>query len=159
MGISTDEAHRMKDSRKPWIQNVYPLIDKGISREDCQEWLKRNSFPPAPRSSCTFCPFHSDQEWMRLRAEEPKEFAGAVEWVRRFQATAWPLLGIYGFEGKDCTFGWSQDSVSMAAGELVPQSQRAGCGGTNRSGWASVSRFFLITSSSVEVARIFGQTD
>ena len=88
MGISTDEAHRMEDSRKPWIQNVYPLIDKGMSRKDCQEWLKRNGFPQAPRSSCTFCPFHSDQEWLRLRDEEPKEFAGAVEWEKRFQATA-----------------------------------------------------------------------
>jgi hypothetical protein len=88
IGISIDEAHRMKDSRTPWIQNVYPLIEKGMSRNDCQEWLERNGFPKAPRSSCTFCPFHSDQEWIRLRDEEPEEFANAVEWEKRFQATA-----------------------------------------------------------------------
>ena len=88
IGISTDEAHRMKDARKPWIENVYPLIDKGMSRNDCQDWLKRNGFPEAPRSSCVYCPFHSDEEWIRLRDKEPKEFAKAVEWEKRFQAAA-----------------------------------------------------------------------
>ena len=41
--------------------------------------------------------------------------------------------------------------MSMGAGGLVPQSQRAGSGGTNCSGSAGVRRFLLMTSPSVEV--------
>ena len=122
MGISTDEAHRMKDSRLPWIENVYPLIDKGMSREDCQKWLKRNGFPKAPRSSCTFCPFHSDQEWMRLRDEEPKEFAGAVEWEKRFQATA--ALPNSGMKG-----------IPFLHGTCVPLAQVKFKAANNRHAW------------------------
>ena len=35
LGISTDEAIRMKTSRDPWITNRYPLIEAGMSRSDC----------------------------------------------------------------------------------------------------------------------------
>ena len=34
LGISTDEAHRMKTSRDRWIVNRYPLIEAGMSRRD-----------------------------------------------------------------------------------------------------------------------------
>lgn len=33
IGISTDEAIRMKPSGVPWAENVWPLIDHGISRQ------------------------------------------------------------------------------------------------------------------------------
>ena len=38
LGISTDEAVRMKDSRDQWITNRYPLIEAGISRLDDLDW-------------------------------------------------------------------------------------------------------------------------
>ena len=38
LGISTDEAIRMKPSRDRWIHNRYPLIEVGTSRKDCLEW-------------------------------------------------------------------------------------------------------------------------
>ena len=38
LGISTDEAIRMKPSRDRWIQNRYPLIEAGMSRRDCMDW-------------------------------------------------------------------------------------------------------------------------
>ena len=37
LGISTDEAIRMKDSRDRWITNRYPLIEVGMSRRDCAD--------------------------------------------------------------------------------------------------------------------------
>ena len=37
LGISTDEAIRMKDSRDRWIENRYPLIEAGMSRRDCMD--------------------------------------------------------------------------------------------------------------------------
>ena len=35
LGISTDEAVRIKDSRDRWITTLYPLIEAGMSRQDC----------------------------------------------------------------------------------------------------------------------------
>lgn len=79
IGISIDEAHRMKPSRKQWAENIWPLIDHGMSRQHCLDWMKRNGYPEPPRSACIYCPFHSDHEWQRLRDQEPEEWAKAVE--------------------------------------------------------------------------------
>ena len=62
LGISTDEAHRMKTSRDRWIVNRYPLIEAGMSRRDCMGWwearydraagtlgLRRLSLPVPPK--------------------------------------------------------------------------------------------------------------
>lgn len=78
LGISTDEAHRQKDSRVKWITNHYPLIENRISRGDCLRWMEENKFPTPPRSACIFCPFKSDSEWNLLRTTEPEEFNKAV---------------------------------------------------------------------------------
>ncbi len=79
IGISKDEATRMKPSREPWIRNRWPLIELGLSRNDCLNWMRENEYPEPPRSSCVFCPFHNDREWRRLKDEEPEEFQKAVE--------------------------------------------------------------------------------
>lgn len=85
IGISTDEAHRMKPSRIPWVQNEYPLIDIRMSRKDCLDWMKSRGLPKPPRSACFHCPYHSDAEWLRLKNEEPEAFQRAVEFERLFQ--------------------------------------------------------------------------
>lgn len=85
IGISLDEVHRMKDSRVPWSQHRYPLVDMGISRQGCIAWMASRNFPTPPRSACTFCPYHSDAEWRRLKNEEPDAFADAVAFERQFQ--------------------------------------------------------------------------
>ena len=36
LGISTDEAIRMRTSRDRWIRNRYPLIEARMSRQDCE---------------------------------------------------------------------------------------------------------------------------
>jgi len=87
MGISLDEAQRMKDSREPWVQHRYPLIERGLTRDACLAWMRASGYPRPPRSACVFCPFHHDQEWIRLRDEEPDEFARAVAFERELQAT------------------------------------------------------------------------
>lgn len=83
IGISRDEAHRMKPSRLAWIQNQWPLIERGMTRQNCLTWMEAHGYPLPPRSACVFCPYHSDQEWARLQREEPKAFAAAVEWERQ----------------------------------------------------------------------------
>lgn len=86
IGISTDEAHRMKPSAVSWIQNWYPLIELGMTRTACLNWMESRGFPRPPRSACIFCPFHSDFEWKRLLEESPSEFEAAVDYERKFQA-------------------------------------------------------------------------
>jgi hypothetical protein len=88
IGISIDEAHRMKPSRVKWAKNVWPLIDAQMSRRHCLEWMKDNGYPEPPRSACVYCPFHSDAEWRRLKSEEPSEFERAVQFEKDLQLAA-----------------------------------------------------------------------
>jgi hypothetical protein len=76
IGISMDEVWRMKPSRVHYIKNVFPLIDKGITRQACLRWMEERQYPKPPKSSCIGCPFHSDAQWRALTTEE---FADAVE--------------------------------------------------------------------------------
>ena len=88
IGISIDEAHRMKPSRDPWLEKRWPLIDMGMKRHDCLRWMEANSYPKPPRSACTFCPFHSDVEWHRLKTQEPEAFAHAADYEARLQTAS-----------------------------------------------------------------------
>ena len=45
IGISTDEAQRMKDSDKAWMKRRYPLIEKNMSRIDCLKWMDKTDTP------------------------------------------------------------------------------------------------------------------
>lgn len=87
LGISKDEAHRMKPSREPWCENRWPLIEMGLRRSDCLRWMKAKGFPPPPRSACVYCPFRSDAEWLRLKTDEPEEFKKAAEFEQRLRET------------------------------------------------------------------------
>lgn len=78
IGISTDEALRMKPSRDRWARNAWPLIEQGISRQECLRWFERKGYPLPPKSSCIGCPFHSDHEWRAVRAD-PQSWADALE--------------------------------------------------------------------------------
>jgi hypothetical protein len=86
IGISLDEVQRIKPSRFPYCDNYWPLIDLRMTREDCFAWMQGKGYPIPPRSSCVFCPFHSDAEWIRLKTEEPEEFTRAVEFERQMHA-------------------------------------------------------------------------
>jgi hypothetical protein len=75
IGISTDEAVRVKPSRVQYITNRWPLIEARKNRSDCKAWLERAGWF-APRSACIGCPFRSDEEWKALT---PAELADAIE--------------------------------------------------------------------------------
>ena len=79
IGISYDEMQRMKDNPNLWVVNRWPLVEMKMRRGDCVSWMLKNGYPEPPRSSCVYCPFHSNKEWRRLQTEEPEEFAKAVE--------------------------------------------------------------------------------
>ena len=88
IGISTDEASRMKDSKVKGITHKWPLIDMNLSRIDCLSWMKDQGFPVPPRSACVFCPFHSDSEWVRLKTEDKPSFEAAVAYEKSLQKAA-----------------------------------------------------------------------
>lgn len=73
IGISTDEAFRVKPSRVQYIVNRHPLIELRMNRNDCRRWLERNGYPQPPKSSCIGCPFHSDAEWRSLSKSEMQD--------------------------------------------------------------------------------------
>jgi hypothetical protein len=77
VGISVDEIIRMKPARMPWITHAFPLVDANMTRADCRTLLAEYGVT-ASRSSCVFCPYHSDAFWLSLKEEHPEEFAKAV---------------------------------------------------------------------------------
>jgi len=78
IGISVDEAHRMKPSRVKYSSHRWPLIERGMTRGDCLLWMERNGYPTPPKSACTFCPYHSDHHWQDMKENDPESFAQAV---------------------------------------------------------------------------------
>ncbi len=79
LGITTDEAGRMrKPKSKAWI-NSYPLIDKGMSRGDCAAWLDHHGYKPIPKSSCLGCPFKSNRSLAEDRREDPEAFEATCQ--------------------------------------------------------------------------------
>jgi len=77
IGISYDEAQRMRDPEFSWIRNEYPLVDRKITRQDCVKWCLDKKYPKPPRSACIGCPFKSQDEWRYLKTN-PDEWADAV---------------------------------------------------------------------------------
>ncbi len=75
LGISLDEFLRMKDSNVKYINNVYPLVENRLSRNDCVNYIKKNNLDIPSKSSCWFCPFKSLSEW---RNSSDKEFQKAI---------------------------------------------------------------------------------
>lgn len=107
IGISTDEAQRMKRSIRPAVKIWHPLIEAddiakrhtgrlfadGWSRQDCLDWLESRGYPRPPKSACIGCPFHSNAEWQALT---PKEFADAVEVDRLIRSADADRRGLVG---------------------------------------------------------------
>ena len=79
LGISMDEIQRMKESQLPRIDYVYPLIDQRMTRGDCIKIFERFNFPIPPKSSCVFCPYHSDKNWKEIKDKLPEEWNKCVE--------------------------------------------------------------------------------
>lgn len=84
VGISTNEAHRMKPSNVQYITNRWPLIELRLSRADCLAKLERWGMT-TPRSACCGCPMLSDADW-RLRQAQP-EWLETVAISKRLAAT------------------------------------------------------------------------
>jgi hypothetical protein len=86
LGISLDEAHRMKTCEMKFVENRYPLIEQRMSRMDCLNWMEQKGYPMPPKSSCVFCPFHADRQWVDMRDNAPDDWQKAVEFDSKIRA-------------------------------------------------------------------------
>ncbi len=83
IGITADEAYRVKPSDVQYIEHVYPYLGLRMaapggriwSRHDVISWLQERELEVPPRSACVFCPFQSTHEWQRVAAE-------STDWAR-----------------------------------------------------------------------------
>jgi len=85
IGISLDEAWRMKEPFRKWVTNRYPLLEIPMRRSDCVRWMLKHGYPEPPRSACYFCPYHNNAEWRGLSKED---FDKAVLFERALQKIA-----------------------------------------------------------------------
>jgi hypothetical protein len=68
IGFSTDEIHRVNDGdRVSYINKRYPLLDLGMSRKDCDKWLRSRGWSSVVKSACIGCPYHGNRQWRALR--------------------------------------------------------------------------------------------
>lgn len=74
-GMSRDEVQRMRVSKDVWRWFVYPLVSMRWTRDDCLKYLESIGMS-APKSACTFCPFHGDDVWRSL---EPADLQRAID--------------------------------------------------------------------------------
>lgn len=86
IGMSVDEVHRMKPSGVGYIDHAWPLIDMRWRRQTSINYIEGLQLGTPPRSACVFCPFHSDNEWRRLRDTDPEGWKHAVEFDERLRA-------------------------------------------------------------------------
>jgi hypothetical protein len=77
-GISFDEWHRMRTSDVQYIENLYPLVDRRITRLGCINWLEAHELDVPPKSACTFCPYHSLSYWGMLKRGGGDDWGEAV---------------------------------------------------------------------------------
>lgn len=78
LAIAYDEIERMKDSRVDYVTNVYPLIDRQITRARCVEIIEEAGLAAPPKSSCFFCPFGSLDRWRWLYETHPDLYERAL---------------------------------------------------------------------------------
>lgn len=79
LGISLDEAERMKPSDVKYITHRWPLIEKRMSRNDCINWLQRHDLEVPVKSSCVFCPYHNRSAWYDMKRENGADWQKAIE--------------------------------------------------------------------------------
>lgn len=67
IGISRDEAHRMKPSDVKFAVNRWPLVEGGLTTTDCISWLRAHGYPVPRSSHCVYCPFLSNADRRLIR--------------------------------------------------------------------------------------------
>jgi hypothetical protein len=72
IGFAWDERHRARDE-------IYPLIDAHLTRQDCMDMISNEGLIMPPRSSCYFCPNQRITQWEDLYEKHPELFEKAIQ--------------------------------------------------------------------------------
>ena len=72
LGITTDEATRVKDSRVKYIKNIFTLIDLDYSRDSLYGFYEAWGLEPPVKSGCYCCPFAKPSEVVEFGREYPE---------------------------------------------------------------------------------------
>ncbi|WP_239003867.1 hypothetical protein [Nocardia panacis] len=85
IGFSSDEIHRVNDRRENrYTTKRYPLIELGMSRKDCERWLRARGWGDVAKSACLGCPYHGNAQWRAIR-RNAEEWADVVDFDHRIR--------------------------------------------------------------------------
>ena len=87
IGISLDEAWRMKPSDRKYQVHSWPLIDKMMTRQHCIEWMRDHFGRTPPKSACIFCPFGDNERLGKLPPDEFTRVVALDEFIRERAGT------------------------------------------------------------------------
>lgn len=82
IGISVDEVHRAKDADVRYLRNVFPLLDLGMTRDDCVQYLAERGFGETVKSACIGCPYSGNARLRWLRDADPDAWDDLVAFDR-----------------------------------------------------------------------------
>lgn len=78
MGICYDEIHRVKSSQIEWNTNIYPLVEKRITRLGCVRIIQNHGWEIPVKSGCFFCPFTSKRGLYEIWLTHPDLWKQAI---------------------------------------------------------------------------------
>lgn len=87
MGISLDEAKRVNESKDHetdlekvyFIKKEFQLLDKKLTRTDCEDIIAKHGWPKVAKSGCWFCPFARIEEFRQMAAHKPELFQKLIQ--------------------------------------------------------------------------------
>lgn len=86
LGISLDEAQRMKPSRETNTTNRWPLIEMEWNREKCKSYTASLGLQVPMKSSCIGCPFHSNRYFLDMKRQRPDEWKDVVAFDKQIRS-------------------------------------------------------------------------
>lgn len=112
LGFAKGEEKRCRDGEfdEPWknqsIRHVYPLIDEGMDRQACQNYIASVGEVTPPPSNCIMCPYCSEQELLYMhrfhRVEFEKWAAFEADKIKRDEERGKEMsLGVWGTWNKE----------------------------------------------------------
>tara|TARA_Y100000034_G_scaffold131479_1_gene192300 strand:- start:415 stop:1362 length:948 start_codon:yes stop_codon:yes gene_type:complete len=109
IGIARGEEKRIDKNGKAvsigkWftlaINRVYPLVELGWDRKDCQDQIRGYGKPVPFPSNCMLCPFISKQELLWLARKYPTDFEAWVQFeaakIEKFAHKGDANIGVFG---------------------------------------------------------------
>jgi 3'-phosphoadenosine 5'-phosphosulfate sulfotransferase (PAPS reductase)/FAD synthetase len=99
IGYSLDEQRRAKGDHRPWLHNVYPLLEKRVTRAMCVRLIESAGLRVPHKSRCWMCPHQTAEEWQEVR-ENPEEWAAAVALEKAVNENDPESGGLFLFNGR-----------------------------------------------------------